>query len=150
MVHVGNALCELDGRAEAAERLEEAVAAKQGCLTARLCMGAQHFMNKMGEPGSPDERFVDVFRGGALLTRCAHLSLPHQPRACLVTTHIPFLCVVLSPYRKEPAFVHVLPLCNNETVAQGQACPPKRQQSGCEAHHVHRCASVCIAVHLSA
>ena len=34
-------------------------------------MGAQHFMNKMGAPGSPDERFVDVFRGGALLTRCA-------------------------------------------------------------------------------
>ena len=38
--------------------------------------GAQHFMTKMGAPGSAEERFVDVFRGGVLLTRCA------QPGDC--------------------------------------------------------------------
>ena len=36
------------------------------------CVGMQmHLVNKMGEPDSPDERFVDVFAGGALLTRYA-------------------------------------------------------------------------------
>ncbi|KAK9822825.1 hypothetical protein WJX81_005639 [Elliptochloris bilobata] len=34
-----------------------------------------HFMNKMGEPGSPDERFIDVFRGGVLLTRAQTCAL---------------------------------------------------------------------------
>ena len=28
-----------------------------------------HFVTKMGAEGSPDERFVDVFRGGKLLCR---------------------------------------------------------------------------------
>ena len=31
----------------------------------------QHFMTKMGADGSADERFVDVFRSGVLLNRCA-------------------------------------------------------------------------------
>lgn len=31
----------------------------------------QHFMTKMGADSSADERYVDVFRGGVLLTRCA-------------------------------------------------------------------------------
>ena len=28
-----------------------------------------HLVNKMGEPDAPDERFIDVFDGGKLLTR---------------------------------------------------------------------------------
>ena len=30
-----------------------------------------HLVNKMGEPDAPDERFIDVFDGGKLLTRSA-------------------------------------------------------------------------------
>ena len=43
--------------------------------------GVQHFMTKMGASGSADERFVDVFRGGVLLTRCA------QPGGCSHACH---------------------------------------------------------------
>jgi hypothetical protein len=41
----------------------------EGLLTRRPRARPQHFMNKVGEPGAPDERFVDVFNLGALLTR---------------------------------------------------------------------------------
>lgn len=35
------------------------------------CVGMpMHLVNKLGRPDSPEERFVDVFAGGALLTRC--------------------------------------------------------------------------------
>ena len=35
-----------------------------------------HLVNKMGEPDTPDECFVDVFAGGALLTRYAAAPWP--------------------------------------------------------------------------
>ena len=36
------------------------------------CVGMpMHLVNKMGEPDAPDERFIDVFDGGKLLTRLA-------------------------------------------------------------------------------
>ena len=44
------------------------------CLIAHAGM-PMHLVNCMGTAGDPDERFIDVFRGGQLLTRCLH-SLP--------------------------------------------------------------------------
>ena len=39
------------------------------------CVGMpMHLVNKMGDPDTPDERFVDVFAGGALLTR--YIAMP--------------------------------------------------------------------------
>ena len=32
-----------------------------------------HLVNCMGTAGTPDERFIDVFRGGQLLTRWLHV-----------------------------------------------------------------------------
>jgi regulator of sirC expression with transglutaminase-like and TPR domain len=35
------------------------------------CIGMpMHLINRLGAPESPDERFIDVFRGGQLMTRC--------------------------------------------------------------------------------
>ena len=34
-----------------------------------------HLVSSMGEPGSLEERFIDVFRGGQLLTRCGAFPL---------------------------------------------------------------------------
>ena len=45
-----------------------------------------HLVNKMGEPDTPDERFIDVFAGGALLTRYAaapgHACVLDVERSC--------------------------------------------------------------------
>ena len=36
------------------------------------CVGMpMHLVNKLGGPDAPDERFIDVFDGGKLLTRLA-------------------------------------------------------------------------------
>ena len=44
-----------------------------------------HLVNKMGDPDAPDERFVDVFAGGALLTRCAAAEPEHAQWLCLAS-----------------------------------------------------------------
>ncbi len=38
-----------------------------------------HLVTSMGVPGSPEERFIDVFRGGQLLTRCWILNFHRFP-----------------------------------------------------------------------
>ena len=58
------------------------------------CVGMpMHLVNKMGEPDSQDERFVDVFDGGILLTRQAA-----DPLACqfLWSLHLDALLMSLS------------------------------------------------------
>ena len=32
----------------------------------------RHFMNRFGDYGHPDERFIDAFDGGKMLTRCVY------------------------------------------------------------------------------
>ena len=54
------------------------------------CVGMpMHLVNKMGEPDSQDERFVDVFDGGMLLTRQA------SDLSCMpITLASPYSCPV--------------------------------------------------------
>ncbi|CAK0786826.1 hypothetical protein CVIRNUC_010040 [Coccomyxa viridis] len=43
------------------------------------CVGMpMHLVNKMGEPDAPDERFIDVFDGGKLLTRSEMRDMMHR------------------------------------------------------------------------
>ena len=43
------------------------------------CIGMpMHLINRMLVPGTDEERFIDVFRGGQLLTKCAQRSINHS------------------------------------------------------------------------
>jgi hypothetical protein len=46
-----------------------------------------HLVNKIGEPNSHEERFVDVFDGGRLLTRSAQ----HQSLAAWMLSELVFV-----------------------------------------------------------
>ena len=51
-----------------------------------------HLVNKMGEPDAPDERFIDVFDGGKLLTRlvAAMQPAPTSRRSKALSLHNTF------------------------------------------------------------
>jgi len=80
-------------------------------------------MNKVGEPGAPDERFVDVFNLGALLTRA-------QTHALMGEMGVGINEGMLRPVRAADVYVRTCANLVNQQYRQGAApAPPPRSRS---------------------